>query len=84
MFLNCTLKPTGQLSHTGELLGVTDAIMQANGVSTELIRPVDLVLPPGVQPDMTEHGFDRDDWPGLCRKVMAADGLITRHTHLAG
>jgi len=76
MFLNCTLKPTGQLSHTGELLGVTDAIMQANGVSTELIRPVDLVLPPGVQPDMTEHGFDRDDWPGLCRKVMAADILI--------
>ncbi len=76
MFLNCTLKPTGQLSHTGELLGVTDAIMQANGVSTELIRPVDLVLPPGVQPDMTAHGFDRDDWPDLCRKVMAADILI--------
>ncbi len=76
VFLNCTLKPTGQLSHTGELLGVVDAIMQANGVATQLIRPVDLVLPPGVQPDMTEHGFDRDDWPDLCRKVMAANILV--------
>lgn len=76
VFLNCTLKPTGQLSHTGELLGVVDAIMQANGVRTEIIRPVDLVLPPGVQPDMTEHGFDRDDWPALCRKVMDANILV--------
>ena len=76
IFLNCTLKPSGTLSHTEALLQVAQAIMQANGVTTELLRPVDFALPPGVYPDMTEHGFAQDDWPQLCRKVMAADILV--------
>ncbi|KFZ31050.1 flavodoxin [Pseudidiomarina salinarum] len=76
LFLNCTLKPTGTLSHTEHLIEVPKAIMEANGVKTELLRPVDYVLPPGVYPDMTGHGFDRDDWPDLCKKVMAADILV--------
>jgi multimeric flavodoxin WrbA len=51
-------------------------IMQKLGVSVEAIRAVDHDLPPGVQPDMTEHGFDSDDWPGLHEKVMAAQILV--------
>ena len=76
LYLNCTLKPTGVLSHTEHLIEVSRRIMDANGVATEVIRPVDLELAPGVYPDMTEHGFQRDDWPGLCEKVMAADILV--------
>jgi multimeric flavodoxin WrbA len=76
LFLNCTLKPTGTLSHTEKLLDVSRAIMEANGVAVEMLRPVDYELPPGVYPDMTEHGFARDEWPELCRKVMAADILM--------
>lgn len=76
LFLNCTLKPTGILSHTEALIENACAIMQANGVATEIIRPVDYNIPPGVYPDMTEHGFERDDWPGLCRKVLEADILV--------
>lgn len=76
LFLNCTLKPSGNLSHTEHLIDVPKAIMEANGVKTELLRPVDYILPPGVYPDMTEHGFERDDWPDLCKKVMAADILV--------
>ncbi len=76
LFLNCTLKPTGKLSHTEVLIKVSKAIMDANGISTEVIRPVDYDLPPGVNPDMTEHGFARDDWPDLCRKVLDADILV--------
>lgn len=76
LYLNCTLKPTGTLSHTEALMGISTAIMQANGIETEVIRPVDLDLAPGVYPDMTEHGFGRDDWPGLCRKIMDADILV--------
>jgi multimeric flavodoxin WrbA len=76
IFLNCTLKPTGVFSHTEALIGVSRAIMDANGIGTEVIRPVDYVLPPGVYPDMTEHGFDRDDWPELCGKVLDADILV--------
>ncbi|MFA7585626.1 MAG: flavodoxin family protein [Novosphingobium sp.] len=76
VFLNCTLKPTGTLSNTEALMKVSKEIMEANGVGTELIRPVDYDLPPGVYPDMTEHGFARDDWPDLCRKVLDADILV--------
>jgi len=76
LFLNCTLKPSGVLSHTESLLQVSRAIMDANGISTEILRPVDFVLQPGVYPDMREHGFERDDWPALCTKVLKADILV--------
>ncbi len=32
LFLNCTLKPTGVESNTEELIGISKAIMEANGV----------------------------------------------------
>ncbi len=73
LLINCTLKPTGNLSHTGELMKVSQAIMEANGVSTQLVRAVNYVLPPGVYPDMTAHGFERDEWPQLRQQVLAAD-----------
>lgn len=76
LFLNCTLKPTGNFSHTEALIDVSRSIMEANGVTTELLRPVDFNIPPGVYPDMTEHGFAGDDWPGLCRKVLDAGILV--------
>jgi multimeric flavodoxin WrbA len=76
IFLNCTLKPTGVSSHTEALIKVSKEIMEANGVGTEVIRPVDYDLPPGVYPDMTEHGFARDEWPELCSKVLDADILV--------
>lgn len=74
--MNCTLKPTPQLSHTEGLLNVSKAIMEENGVKTEVIRPVDYHIPPGVYPDMSEHGFERDDWPEIQQKVLDADILI--------
>ncbi|WP_260293681.1 flavodoxin family protein [Sedimenticola hydrogenitrophicus] len=76
LFLNCTLKPTGVTSNTEALIEVSRAIMDANGVKTQILRPVDYQLPPGVYPDMTEHGFQRDDWPELCEQVMQAHILI--------
>jgi multimeric flavodoxin WrbA len=76
VFLNCTLKPARTFSHTEALLHVSKAIMEASGITTELLRPVDFDLPPGVYPDMTEYGFDRDDWPQLCRRVMDANILV--------
>jgi len=76
LVLNCTLKRAGTPSNTEALISVATAIMEKNGISTEVLRPVDFSLAPGVYPDMTEHGFDADDWPDLCAKVMAADILI--------
>jgi multimeric flavodoxin WrbA len=76
LFLNCTLKKSPEMSNTEGLLGVLRGIMEINGVETDLHRPVDFNIPPGVYPDMTEHGWDRDDWPKLYEKVMAADILV--------
>ena len=76
LFLNCTLKPSPVMSHTEGLIGVSRAIMEKNGVSVEVLRPVDFNIAPGVYPDMTEHGFDKDDWPAIYEKVKASDILI--------
>jgi len=76
LFLNCTLKPSPELSHTEGLIAVSKAILETNGVAVEVIRPVDHEIPPGVYPDMTERGAARDDWPQIQAKVMAADILV--------
>jgi multimeric flavodoxin WrbA len=76
LILNCTLKPTPQLSHTEGLLNISKVILEANNVKTELLRPVDYKIAPGVYPDMTEHGWSYDEWPMLQKKVMAAEILI--------
>ena len=76
LFLNCTLKPSPERSHTELLLQVPTEILEKQGVTVEHVRAVDLDLAPGVQPDMREHGFETDDWPALYEQVEAADILI--------
>ncbi len=50
--------------------------MEANGVSTEVIRAADHEIAFGVYPDMTEHGAAADEWPAMFDKVKAADILV--------
>jgi multimeric flavodoxin WrbA len=76
IFLNCTLKKSPEMSHTEGLIQIAMGIMEKNGVSVELLRPVDFDIAYGVYPDMTEQGWDHDDWPQLLKKVMAADILV--------
>jgi multimeric flavodoxin WrbA len=76
LFINCSLKPSREPSNTDALMRVSQGVMTANGVRVETIRAADLDIAPGVQPDMREHGFDRDDWPDVQAKVMAADILV--------
>lgn len=76
LFLNCTLKKSPETSHTQGLIDITTAIMEKNGVTTECLRPVDFDIATGVWPDMTEHGWDKDDWPEISKKVMDADILV--------
>lgn len=76
LFVNCTLKPSPELSHTDGLIEISREIMEANRVDTDLVRAVDLDLPPGVWPDMTDHGWERDGWPELLERVLAADILV--------
>jgi multimeric flavodoxin WrbA len=76
VFLNCTLKRSPEQSHTQGLIDISQAIMEKNGVSVEVIRPVDYKLAFGVYGDMTEHGWDVDDWPQIYDKVKAADIVV--------
>jgi multimeric flavodoxin WrbA len=76
VFFNCTLKRPEQVSHTELLLGTSAEIMRKGGVAVEVIRPTGYQLAFGVYPDMTEHGWDRDDWPALWEKVKAAEILV--------
>jgi len=76
IFLNCTLKPSPEPSHTQGLMDVSRAIMERNGVTVEVLRPVDFDIAFGVYPDMCDHGWDHDVWPGIFDKVMAADILV--------
>jgi multimeric flavodoxin WrbA len=76
LFLNCTLKPSPKESHTETLIKVSRSILEKNDVTTELLRPVDYDIAPGVYPDMTKHGFEKDDWPEIQEKVMDANILI--------
>ena len=76
VYINCTLTKSPQTSHTQTLMDRSITIMETNGVQVESIRAVDHDIAPGVWPDMTEHGWDTDAWPPICRKVMAADILV--------
>lgn len=50
--------------------------MEKNGVSVEVLRPVDYNIAYGVYPDMTEQGWEQDDWPQIYQKVAAAEILV--------
>ncbi len=76
LVLNCTLKKSPEQSHTAGLIDISRTIMEKNGVQVEVLRPVDFEIASGVYPDMTEHGWDRDDWPDIYAKVKAAQILI--------
>ncbi len=76
LFINCTLKRSPELSHTQGLADISMAIMGRQGVAVEEIRAIDHDIATGVWPDMTEHGWEHDDWPWIYERVAAADILV--------
>ncbi len=76
LFVNCTLTPSPGLSHTQLLMDRSLGLMRDVGVTVDTVRVADHVVPPGVQPDMTDHGAERDDWPALQQRVLDADILV--------
>jgi multimeric flavodoxin WrbA len=76
LIINCTLKPSPAPSNTQALMDNAIAIMEAHGVAVDVVRAADHEIPAGVDEDMTEHGFDRDDWPAIQQQVLDADILL--------
>lgn len=50
--------------------------MKKEGVAIDEIRLVDHEVASGVYPDMTEHGWKKDEWPQLFKRIFEADILI--------
>src|SRR3954463_12821864 len=77
VIFNGTLKRSPEPSQTDGLLAIAKGIMERGGVRVDEGRTVDHEIPPGVWPDMTEHGYDRDEFPELYRSLVEpADILI--------
>ncbi len=76
LFINCTLKKSPELSHTDGLMSISKSIMEKNKVTVELVRAVDYDIAYGVYPDMTEHGWAKDEWPEIYEKVKAANIVV--------
>jgi len=76
VYVNCTLKRSPEVSNTQGLADRSIAIMERNGVAVEQIRAIDHEIATGIYPDMTEHGWARDEWPALFERIIAADILV--------
>src|SRR3954453_12460256 len=76
LFINCTLKRSPEQSHTQGLADRSIGIMEKHGIAVDQLRAIDHDIATGVWPDMTEHGWERDEWPAIHERVMAADILL--------
>ncbi len=76
MYINTTLKKSPERSHTQGLMDISAEIMRRQGISVDMMRAVDHEIASGVWPDMTEHGWDADEWPEIFARVLEADILV--------
>jgi multimeric flavodoxin WrbA len=76
IFVNCTLKKSPQQSHTQGLMDLSISIMEKEGLSVDQIRFIDHEVATGVFPDMTEQGWEVDEWPAITARIMDADILV--------
>jgi multimeric flavodoxin WrbA len=72
LFLNCTLKPSPQVSNTEALIGEVIEWFDRLAVESEVVRVVDYHVPFGITSDEGEG----DEWPIILEKVKAADILV--------
>ena len=83
LFINCTLKRSPELSHTQGLADISMEIMRRQGVTVDVVRAIDHDIATGVWPDMTEHGWERDDWPAIYEQVDGRRHPRALHADLA-
>jgi multimeric flavodoxin WrbA len=74
--LNGTLKPSPEPSHTDGLVAVARRVLDGVGARVDVVRTVDHEIPPGVYPDMREHGRAVDDFPALYTDLIAPADIV--------
>jgi len=76
LYVNTSLKKNAGDSHTQLLLNASAAILGQQGVTVDHVHFAEHAVAPGIYPDMTEHGWDTDEWPALWKRVLRADILV--------
>jgi multimeric flavodoxin WrbA len=76
VYFNGTLKRSPQPSHTEGLLSLSCGIMRRLGVTVDVVRTVDHVIPPGVYPDLREQGWETDEFPDLYRALVEPADIV--------
>ncbi len=76
LFINTTLTRSPAASHTQLLVDTSAAIMAKQGVRVDEFRSVDHPIASGVYPDMREHGWEVDAWPGILDQIMAVEIMV--------
>ncbi|MEO7409693.1 MAG: flavodoxin family protein [Sphingomicrobium sp.] len=76
VLLNASLKHPSEQSHTDTLLDVVAEIFATQAVELSRLRLAKYQLAPGVFPDMTLHGWAKDDWPEISPIVLDADIIV--------
>ena len=69
---NGTTKRSPEPSHTDGLLAIPQRIFSVLGVRCDEVRTVDRTIPPGLWPDMREHGYEEDEFPDIYRSLVRA------------
>jgi multimeric flavodoxin WrbA len=72
LFLNCTLKPSPDVSNTQALIDKVAGLMERQGASTDTVRIADESVGTGISSDLGEG----DGWPRILAKVRECDILV--------
>jgi multimeric flavodoxin WrbA len=80
VFLNGTLKRSPERSHTEGLIDISRHVMAGVGARVDVVRTVDHVIPPGVYPDMRDHGWERDDFPDIYGMLVEPADIVVLAT----
>lgn len=76
VIFNGTTKRSPEPSHTDGLLAIPRCVFDRVGVKVDSVRTVDHVIPPGLWPDMREHGYETDDFPAIYRDLVEPADII--------
>ena len=74
VFLNCSIKTDKSQSHTQLLMNRAAGIMEAEGVAVEHVYALDHTIAFGMVKDGSPE--QKDDWPDIQKKILAADILV--------
>jgi multimeric flavodoxin WrbA len=76
VIFNGTLERSPEPSRTDGLLAIARGVFERVGVGVAEVRTVDHEIPPGVWPDMTEHGYLADDFPAIHRELVVPADIV--------